>query len=189
MPSFTTEYEAISQLRTGNISAFNFLYDKYFQAVYGNIYKFVKNQSLAEDLLQDVFISLWEHRASIKTDVAVGGWLFVVSYNKAMALLKRQVREATVLKEAQIVKSYDALEQTMDESDFKNMLDLVEEAINLLPKKKQEVFRLCKYEHKKPEEISQELGLTVISVKDYLKQSNKLIKNYIRLKYTVEATV
>jgi RNA polymerase sigma factor (sigma-70 family) len=63
-------------------------------------------------------------------------------------------------------------------------LALIEEAVNQLPARKKEVFQLLRFEGKSSEEVSQTLGISVQSVKDYLKQATKIIRIYIRNKHT-----
>jgi len=183
---FENEYDALSDLAKGSFAAFNFIYHKYCQLVYGNIYKYVKDASLAEDLLQDVFLTLWENRTVIKCDVSVGGWLFKVSYNKSISLLRSQVKAQLVKADASYLNAGQHSQGDTEEADYQYRISLLEEAVKCLPDKKQKIYRLSKFEHKKPEEISEELGLTVISVKHYLKQSTKLIKQYVQYKYPVE---
>lgn len=185
---FENENEALSCLAEGDFAAYNFIYHKYCQLIYGNICKYIRDTNVAEDILQEVFITLWEKRETIKCDIPVGGWLFRVSYNKSIALLKKQLRHQIMMADS----AYLAVSEIgqMDAAEKENLhqykISLLEEAVNCLPAKKQKVYRLNKFEHKKPEEISEELGLTVISVKHYLKQSTQLIKQYVQFKYPVE---
>ena len=177
------EYEAVSLLVNGSVEGFNFLYRKYSHQIYMNIFKYVKNVNIAEDLLQDVFLALWEHRTSINGECAVGGWLFKVSYNKSIAVLKRQLKAQMLQEQSALWNERQEEPGGTAEMDYQYKVSLLKEAVDCLPATKQQVYRLNKFEHKKPEEISEELGLTVISVKHYLKQSNKLVKQYVRLKY------
>jgi len=183
---FENEFEALPYLVKGSAEAFSFIYRTYSQRIYMNIFKYVKNVDLAEDVLQEVFLTLWQHRAEIHCDRSVGGWLFTVSYNKSIALLKSQIK-AQMLKEqtAYLADSLTTVHAS-EETEYQQQVKLLQEAVNCLPPKKRQVYRLNKFENKKPEEISEQLGLTVISVKHYIKQSTKLIKKYVQLKYPID---
>lgn len=180
---FDNEFEALPFLAEGNLAAFNFIYIKYSDLIYSNICKYVKNVSFAEDILQEVFLALWENRTTIKTDTSVAGWLFTVSYNKSIGVLKKQLKDQMFMTETQNLHSSHFLVLENEEIEYQNKVSLLEEAVKCLPAKKQEVYRLSKFENMKPEEISAELGLTVISVKHYIKQSTKQVKQYVQLKY------
>lgn len=175
-PSPATELAA-------ELAHFDRLYHTYHQAVYANICKMVSHPACAEDILQEVFMALWENRQQLDPE-KVAGWLFVVSYNKAATYLKRKLKEATVL-----VADDTALAGNLphtdahDETLFRLRLSAVEEAINHLPARKKEVFRLCRFEGKSHDEVAEELGISVFSVKDYLKQSTRFIRKYISHHY------
>lgn len=156
------------------------LYHQYKQAVYANIFKMVRQPEAAEDILQEVFLALWQNREQIHKDKSVAGWLFVVSYNKAATYLKQQLKSAIVLHEY----PEDIPQEQDDDELYDIQLSIVEDAINHLPARKKEVFRLCRLEGKPYEEVAEIVGISVPSVKDYLKQSTRFIKRYVSGEYT-----
>ncbi len=160
---------------------FDRLYHQYHQAVYANIYKMVSRQECAEDILQEVFLSLWENRQQLDPE-KVAGWLFVVSYNKAATYLKKQLRGITIHVPEDALPDI-ALAEQPDEQLYRLKLSVVEEAINHLPARKKEVFRLCRFEGRSYDEVAELLGISVLSVKDYLKQSTRFIRHYVRSHY------
>ncbi len=186
------EVQLHNQLLNSSMGAdlehFDRLYRQYHQAVYANIYKMVSRQQCAEDLLQEVFLALWENRRSLDPQ-RVAGWLFVVSYNKAASYLKKQLKEASLLIPAINLPDNIAAPDQPDEQLLRLRLSVVEEAIDHLPARKKEVFRLCRFEGRSYDEVAALLGISVVSVKDYLKQSTQFIRKYISLHYPhVEAT-
>lgn len=170
-------------LTDGSVDAFRSLYDRYNRSVYANILKIVKQPEYAEDILQEVFVALWEYRAKIKSNQSVGGWLFVVSFNKATTFLKKKLRES--LDYIEEYTDYEDIlpDEAVNEDHYLAQWMIVEEAVNALPARKKEVFKLCRFEGKTKEEVASMMGLSTVSVKDYLKQSNRAIKDYITLKY------
>lgn len=163
---------------------FDEIYRQFHQVVYANIFKLIKDPSIAEDILQDVFFALWENRAKLNPDQSVSSWLFVVSYNRSISYLRKKVKQGI-----QYVESYDpfhavAEEIFPDKSLIEVELNMLEEAINALSPQKQKVFKLCRFEGKSQKETAQLLGLSIESVKDYLKQSKNFIKEYILSKHS-----
>jgi len=161
--------------------AFNSIYKEYHQAVYSNILKMVKQPVWAEDILQDVFVALWENHSKIEQGRVVN-WLFVVSYNKSVSLLKKVRKENLGLlhefHEEQISHNWTPV----NEDDFEWKLKIIEEAIQTLPHQKQTVFSKYRLEGKTIEEIAHELKISVNTVKDHLKVAKKMIKNHIQQK-------
>ncbi len=170
-----------------NLNDFNALYEKYCDPVYRNIVKLVKNDDDAEDILQEVFVSLWENRHRLRGR-SLSGWLFIVSHNKAMDHLKKQVHAS--------LDQYGWIEQLEDASSdgaekealYMEQLKMVSEAVDALPKRKKEVFRLCRLEGYSKDDVAQMMGISYQSVTDYLKQSNKAIKAYIIQNYPYAST-
>jgi RNA polymerase sigma-70 factor (ECF subfamily) len=176
--SASEEIVLIQQLSRGSISAFDTFYHQYNRVVYANIAKMVKQPEAAEDLLQEVFIALWQNRHKLKQDRSVAGWLFVVSYNKAATYLKQQLKSAIVLVPEENYPEIIPQDEPLEEELYQTQLAIVEAAINQLPARKKEVFRLCRLEGRPYEEVALTLGISVTSVKDYLKQSVRFIREY-----------
>ena len=84
----------VSQLHNGFIEGFENLYWKYHQHIYMNVFKFVKNKEESQDILQDVFATLWESRQALNEEQSVSGWLFVTSYNKSVNHIKKKLRHS-----------------------------------------------------------------------------------------------
>ncbi|WP_315823713.1 sigma-70 family RNA polymerase sigma factor [Paraflavitalea speifideaquila] len=167
---------------SADLAHFDRLYYQYHQAVYANIYKLVSDAQNAEDILQEVFLSLWENRQQLDLE-KVAGWLFVVSYNKAATYLKRKLKESTVFVAENSSTEHVVAPEAPDEQLYQLRLLIVEEAIDRLPARKKEVFRLCRFEGKSHDEVAVQLGISVLSVKDYLKQSTQFIRQYVHNRY------
>lgn len=172
-----TSYSSVPSAIYVDLDAFDSLYHQYHHAVYANILKIVQQQEAAEDLLQEVFMALWENRHKLHAD-KVSGWLFVTSFNKSLKHLRKKEKDASVSLEQAVLP--DSFEEDLLQEDIYSMkLAMVEEAINQLPDRKKEVFKLCRYEGKSYDEVAGMLGISAASVKDYLKQSTRFIKDYI----------
>ncbi len=177
------EKEDIHQLIRGDKKAFDRLYQQYHKAVHANILKLIKDSGIAEDILQDVFLSLWQNRFKFDGKESVGGWLFVVSYNRSLNMLRSKLKESIEYVDsypAEPVASNDAMET---EAKHLLQLTLLEEAVDNLPARKKEVFKLCRYEGRSKADVAELLGISQQSVADYLKQSNVAIREYVNQRY------
>ena len=114
-PFSDAETEPLAALALGQRPAFEALYHRYKQPVFANIRKMVPDPDAAEDLLQEVFIALWENRQAIDPAKGAGGWLFVVSYNKAASYLKKKLREAAILEPATDLAELAVADELADE--------------------------------------------------------------------------
>ena len=175
-----SDAEQLEALTRDRVDAYEVLYHRYKQPVFANIRKMVKDPDAAEDILQEVFIALWENRHTIDQAKGAGGWLFVVSYNKSASYLKKKLREAALLESETDLADLAIADEPANDELTSLQLALVEEAVRHLPARKQAVFRLCRFEGKSVEEVAADTGISVASVKDYLKQSTRFIRDYVQ---------
>jgi RNA polymerase sigma factor (sigma-70 family) len=171
-----SDSEYVIRLQNGEVQAFDALYNRHHRAVYANIFKLVKEATASQDILQEVFIALWEHRLSIDADQSVAGWLFVVSYNKSIAYLKRALRQAIVRSELGNEVYPDENEVTLRERQVQRL----EEAVQQLSPQKRKVLELCKFQGRTYEEVAQELNISKHTVKEYVSLAIGNIKEYIK---------
>ena len=168
----------IQQLASDDESAFAYVWQKYHQAVLANICKLIPNQPEAEDILQEVFITLWQKRKTLTSDQSVAGWLFTTSYYKSLEQLKRSLRQSVdSLDEHVAALATDT--QTDFEQEYAEKITVLNAAIASLPPRKKSAFTLCKLEGKTYDEAAAELGISAETVKDYVKSSAKTLREYI----------
>ena len=173
----------IQLLTRGDDAAFDRLYNLYYRAVHLNILKFVKEPEMAKDLLQEVFLSLWHNRFKFDTHETIGGWLFIVSHNKSLNFLRKKLNESIEYVVTYPVEPEEPGSGIEAEELYILQMRLLDEAVNNLPARKKEVFKLCRYEGRSRADVADLLGISLQSVNDYLKQSNAAIRKYVIQNY------
>jgi len=164
------------RLRNDDIEAFNSLYWKYHNAIYANALKIIKDPLLAEDITQDVFVTLWERRDTIDPKQDIAGWLFVVSHHKTIDQLKRKLRQALAEKVLQSVIEYpDPFEKDIT----LEQIGALEKAVDQLSPQKRKAFELCKVKRITYEKAAEEMHISKYTVKEYLSEAIISIKKYI----------
>ena len=164
------------RLRNNDISAFNEFYWKYHDAIYANALKIIRDPLIAEDIVQDVFVTLWERRHAIDPKQDIAGWLFVVSHHKTVDQLKRKLRQALAEKVLQAaVENTDPFEEDIT----KEQIGAIEKAVDQLSPQKRKVFELCKVQRITYEKAAEELHISKYTVKEYLSEAIISIKKYI----------
>jgi len=169
------------RLQKDDKEAFNILYWNYHSAIYYNVLKLTRHSIIAEDIVQEVFIKLWEKRQSLDPEQEISGWLFVVSHNKSVNYLKQKLKESLDQTGFPLFIE-DTLEDTIDIGDdlINAHASILEKAIEQLSPQKRKVFELCKLRRKTYEEVAEELNLSKHTVKEYLSEAVLSIKNYIK---------
>ena len=176
MKSKTTNDLAL-RLRKNDISAFNTLYWRYHTAIYANALRLLKDPVIAEDIVQDVFITLWEKRLLIDPNQDIAGWLFVVCHHKSVDQLKRKLRQSIAEKVLQpVIEDPHTFEIDIEEEQIR----AIERAVDQLSPQKRKVFELCKVQHRTYEKAAEELHISKYTVKEYLAEAIVSIKKHIR---------
>ncbi|SFE06593.1 RNA polymerase sigma-70 factor, ECF subfamily [Chitinophaga sp. CF118] len=175
----TQDAELVVRLQQDEVSAFDTLYWKYHQAVYRNIFKFVKEQIVTEDILQEVFAKLWEKRKEINPSQSVAGWLFVISFNLSVDYVRKRLREQTIHKELLNLDVDD--NYSLDRKNlYEEQYQLLEKAIAQLSPKKRKIVTLCKLEGKTYDEVAEELKISRNTVKEHLSIAMVKLNDYIQ---------
>ena len=166
-----------SRLRNNDINAFNTLYWEYHAAVYANALKLIKDPVIAEDIVQEVFVTVWGKRHTIDPEQDLVGWLFVISYHKTIDQLKRKLKEALTHKNISIsIEDHSILVN----ADLKEeQLTAIEEAMDQLSPQKRKVFELCKVQGRTYKKAAEELHISKYTVKEYLSEALVSIRKYI----------
>jgi RNA polymerase sigma-70 factor (family 1) len=176
MKSELTTSELAIKIHEDDVEAFNALYWKYHADLYANILKLTRNSSAAEDILQEVFIQLWEKRKTIDPERSVAGWLFTVSHNMSVNYLRKKLKES--LAYSQLKQPVEAVETNEDLAGIE--LRALQTAIRQLSPQKRKVFELCKIDGKTYEEAARELQISKYTVKEYLSGAVYSIKDYLQ---------
>lgn len=175
----TLDAVLVERLHENEVAAFDTLYWKYHEVVYRNILKLVKETVVAEDILQEVFIKLWEKRQEIKASQSVAGWLFVISFNLSVNYSRKKLREQTF---HQKLLSLGPGEETgLDRKALQEVqYHLLEQAIAELSPQRRRIVTLCKLEGKTYEEVANELNISRNTVKEHLSAAMVKLNDYIQ---------
>lgn len=172
------EYSLLKRLKEDDTSAFMQLYDHYHRPLYVYILRFVKIPGTAEDILQDVFLKVWEVRDRIKPDVSLNAYLYKISRNKVYKLLKEIGKsEETRFKFLQQLGNY--VEAPHLQLQWKQYHEVLQQAISQLPPQRQRVFKLCREQGKTYDQAATELGISKNTIKEHMVAATRFIKEHI----------
>lgn len=171
------ESELLRKMKRGDEAAFCALYDRYHAALYRNVIRLVQTSAEAQDIVQEVFISLWENRATLDVSRPVNGWLFTLSYHRAVNHLRKKLHHRD---KAQLVADLTQESADVDWQLLESRWRLMEEALRHLSPQKRRVFELCKLEGKSYEKAAGELGISRHTVGEYLQDAMAFVREYVR---------
>lgn len=163
----------IDQVNAGDKKAFKIVFDSYYNALCAFTYKYIPDQSEIEDIVQDVFISFWEHKKDFNHANAIKAFLFTSTRNNCLNILKhklvKQKHESALIYELESEQFFT--NHVIEEEAF----NLLYREINSLPPSAQKIMLLA-LKGMKNKEIAEKLNISENTVKTQKKISYVKIK-------------
>lgn len=167
----------VKGLRKGKEKAMHQLFSKYHSALYYHALDFVKDPQQAEDIVQEVFIKVWEKRAQLKPDLSFKAYLYCITKNLVINQLRRSGRE--IKAKAEI--SYQSMSfhnQAEDHVIYNDYETIAYQAMEKLPPKRKMVYAMHRLEGRKYDEIAAHMNISKNTVRDHVVKAEKSIKEY-----------
>lgn len=172
----------IERAKSGEDLAFQQLFDKYWRDLYRIAYQRVRSEADAQDLVQEVFIALWKNIHTVKAGNSLAGYLFIALRNKIFDFYeKQQVRLHYALE--QPFRAADTPEQPIDNIASKELRNILAAAIDTLPDKMKEIYRLSREQQLTIAEMSALLDLSPQTVKNQLSTALQRIRKEVQRNY------
>ena len=173
------EQNILEAIRLNDRQAFEKVFRDSYKPLKAYAFRFVNDLATAENMVQDVFLKLWQNRHNLVITTSLVHYLFRSIRNHSLNYLeKTRVRTGYLRMQ---------LEKTQDEEDFSafypeiGLLEKIESAISALPPKRQEIFRLAREEGLKYREIADQLDLSVKTVEAQMSLALKQLRESLKV--------
>ena len=188
-----TEEALIEQLKLKNTAVFSKLIDTYQQKVFGTCLSFVPNKEDAEDLVQEVFLEVFNSISKFKGNSTLSTWIYRITTNKCLEFIRKQKTK----KRTGFLKPLFSQDFSIDKTNYftefnhpgflleaKELNETLFKAINKLPESQTLIFTLHKIDGKSYQEIAEITNRSVSSVESVMfrakKNLQKLLYNYYK---------
>ncbi|KOH46282.1 RNA polymerase sigma factor [Sunxiuqinia dokdonensis] len=183
--NFNTDYtdytddRLVTFLKKGDKQAFKILFEKYGARLYSFALKYLKETEDAKDLLNEVFLKLWENRQTLKTNTSLQSYLFTIAYNNIRQRFLRKIREEKYVRIFAEEYLFDT-SKNEEQLDYQLFVDKINRIIDLLPSRRREIFTLSYKEELKNQQIAERLGLSDHHVKKQLVIARKFVLDKVK---------
>ena len=167
---------------THPVTGVELLYRRYFQPLCSHAVRYVGARAVAEDLVSEVFCQFYSENVFQTITTSYRFYLYRTVRNRAFNYLKRELRRAESLDSAREA-SLPEDQQPDTISQFEDLYQDVERAINTLPVERRRIFVLRRFEDKKYQEIAAELNLSVKTVEVQIYRANRQILALLKAKW------
>lgn len=173
IPNRYEDSDLLKGIKENNIRSFDLLYEKYSRKVFRFSQSMLKSTDEAENVVQDVFMNVWINRHNIEKNDSIKSYLFTITYNLSITLLRKKVNEAKFLEYLAILPSYHTVNMDIEYRDLENKLNHI---LNELPDRQKEVFQLHYIEGLKYKEISERLHISLNTIENHMSMALKKIR-------------
>lgn len=168
------DLELLLEIKQGNHAAFAELYDRYWEELYNNSYKRVKEDALCKDIVQDVFTDIWVRRDSLEKIQDLKAYLHTAV---RFQVLKHFSKNKFTTHFSQAFENLiDPSLQTDSTINQKDQEALIDAWLETLPKKRRAIFILTHKEHLNTKEISEQLNVSRKTVQNQLGSAKESLR-------------
>lgn len=166
----------LNRLASGNEIAFRKVFEEFSPKVYLFALKLTRSRIMAEEIVQEVFLKIWDTRAQLSAIDHFPSYLYVVTRNRCFNALKRIATEERVKNLLISTHTYSHTE-TEEAIIYKDYQHKLHQIISKLPPQQKMVYSLCHGEGLKYEEAAERLKISRLTVKTHMQQALRTIKS------------
>lgn len=170
------ENEIVMKLIKGDLEAFDMIYNVYSLKLYAFGMKYLRSEADAEELVQSVFIKLWEKRKNVDSELSFRSYLFTIAYNDICKFFRaRSYFDKYVADTTGSAALYSS--DTERVTEYQSMLDEIRKIVDTLPETQKKVFIKSRFEGKPAKVIAVEMNLTPSTVDNYISAALRIIRS------------
>jgi RNA polymerase sigma-70 factor (ECF subfamily) len=162
----------------GDESAFIEVYNRYWDRLFLSAYRRTKNEQVAEELVQDLFLKLWEKRSTFGI-VQLENYLYSSIRNATIDYLNREILKGKYIAHYHTYRSL-ARNTTQEMVELHDLEEALEKGLGEISGKSEKIFRLYRIDHWSVEKIARHFNISEKAVQYHLAQSQKFIRQYLQ---------
>lgn len=172
-----SDLELLEFLKDGNEDAFSEIYHRYWKNVYKIAFKYTKSNELAEDIVQDIFLKVWNNRNHFIHVKEFKYYLFVMARNQVITTLRNNIFNIDIEIKQDIKEETLVPEQQLS---FKEAMGIFKRAIESLPPQQKLAYQLSRDSGLKYEEIARRMGISISTVRIHISKAVQSIRKYLK---------
>jgi len=173
-----SDTELVEMLREGDQLAFEKLYKQYSARLYINVFKLVKDEQIAEELIQELFTRIWQKRAELNIESSFIAYLYRIAQNLVHDFFRKLQRDRKMQDHFISVTTeyYEHIEEALH---YRESEGILQKALDQLSPQQRSVYQFCKIDGHTYKEAALKMGISPHTVKEYLGNANKAVKNFL----------
>jgi RNA polymerase sigma-70 factor (ECF subfamily) len=179
MTQIGEEHLLVRQFKKGDHHSFKILYGRYAPKLYGFSRRYLNSDADSEEIVQEVFLRIWEKRENIDESQSFSSYIFQAAKHKIFNGFRKKINEQAYL-DFIVLAEKSSFRFTEMDVEYNEIKAKAEKSINSMPPKRQEIFRLSREQGLKNKEIADKLQISIKTVENQMSQALKFLKNELK---------
>ena len=172
----STETELVLALKNNDINSFDQLFRLYSSRLFFFAKGFLKNRQDAEEIVQDVFIKVWEHRADLDEFRSIRSFLFTIAHRAMIDGFRKKERENLLLKKVKLDQS-ELDDETQQKLQYDSIKEQVDKMVEMMPPKRKLIYKLSREEGLSHQEIADKLNISKNTIENQIAEALKFLRS------------
>lgn len=173
-----SDHLLLEQCRAGSEPAFNVLFRRYFNKLYQFSLKYVKDETIAESLVLDLLLQIWQKSEQIDNSAGIGPYLFTAMKNKVFNHIRKKYLETVTLEE--IPQKYQLVSSVAEGLEAGELALIYRSMVEQLSPQRKKVFEMSRDRDMSHKEIATELKLSVNTVENHISASIRILRQNLK---------
>ncbi|MFD1162624.1 RNA polymerase sigma-70 factor [Hwangdonia seohaensis] len=179
------DQKLIERLKRNDEDALKLIYNLYWEQLFIYAFSLLKKREISEDVIQEIFIKIWEKRDALLIKTTLKGYLYTCVLHKVYDIFRKDKNAFS----EELLENFDVkIQTTTPESKliYKELEAQINTVVNTLPEKCKKVFKLSRENQLSHKEISSQLNISTKSVEAYITKALKIIRpSLVNIPYTI----
>jgi len=169
--------ELLTRLKNGDPLAFDQVYELYSHKLFSFVFKILKNEVEVDDIVQEVFVKIWESRHKLQDYKSLNSYIFTIAYNNSIDLIRKRISSNDYLEHLKYSASINFTPTFISQIEFNELNSHVEKLIANLPDRQKQVYLLHRVEGLTYPEIAEQLGISKNTVENHMVKALKYLRH------------
>jgi RNA polymerase sigma-70 factor (ECF subfamily) len=170
-------HELLIRLKKGDMLAFDQVYELYSHKLFSFVFRILKDEAEADDVVQEVFVKIWESREKLGDYKLLNSYIFTIAYNNSIDLIRKKINNNKYLEHLKISATINFTPSIVSQIEFDELNNEVEKLIVKLPERQKQVYLLHREEGLTYPEIAERLGISKNTVENHMVKALKYLRH------------
>jgi RNA polymerase sigma-70 factor (ECF subfamily) len=157
--------------------AFDQIYELYSHKLFSFVFRILKDETEADDVVQEVFVKIWESREKLGDYKLLNSYIFTIAYNNSIDLIRKKINNNKYLEHLKISATINFTPSIVSQIEFDELNNEVEKLIVKLPERQKQVYLLHREEGLTYPEIAERLGISKNTVENHMVKALKYLRH------------